>query len=90
MLTSLLRIEAKAVRSILNAIVAKYPQSVYYALRAFYLERRDVQRSHKQSGNAQSNNASPSVSHAEELMSILRRTHPTLWSSLGAYYGLKF
>ena len=80
LLTCLCRNEGRAVKAILVRLVKSYPQAVYYALRAFYLERRDVER-------AKAPSATPgvhmgSVSHSEELMSTLRRSHASLWSSL--------
>jgi len=82
LLTSLGRIEARAVKSILKGLVMQYPQAIYYSLRAFYLERRDAERAHR--GKPSSAHAQPTtaVMHAEELMSILRKSHPLLWSSL--------
>lgn len=83
LLTSLYRIEGRAVKSVLSRIGKTYPQALYYSLRAFYLERRDVERtrgSTPASGGQQQN----SVAYAEELMSLLRRSHSPLWSSLEA------
>ena len=82
LLTSLYRTEGRAVKSVLSRIGKAYPQALYYSLRAFYLERRDVERSRVSgpvSGSQQS-----SVAYAEELMSLLRRSHAALWSSLEA------
>ena len=86
LLTSLSRVESKAMKSILNGICLRYPQAVYYSLRAFYLERRDVERAQKTqpSDPNRQNNTPTAVSHAESLMSELRKTHPTLWSNLEA------
>ena len=44
LLSCLRRNEGRAVKAILVRLVKAYPQAVYYALRAFYLERRDVER----------------------------------------------
>jgi hypothetical protein len=80
LLTGLYRNEGKATKAILNGLVKSYPQALYFPLRAFYLERRDVER-----------NRGPlatghliSVINSEELMSSLRRAHASLWSSLEA------
>ena len=69
-------------KAILIRLVKSYPQAVYYGLRAFYLERRDVERSKGTSPSPGSHMAS--VALAEELMSTLRRSHASLWSSLEA------
>lgn len=89
LLTCLCRVEGESVKDILSDIVTSHPQSVYFMLRAFYLERRDTERTRdssssgaKGSSSQQQTPQSPSVRHAEELMSTLRRAHPTLWSSL--------
>ena len=86
LLTSLSRVESKAMKSILYAICLRYPQSLYYSLRAFYLERRDVERIQKVKTNDQSrkSNLTTAVNHAEVLMSDLRKAHPTLWTNLEA------
>jgi transformation/transcription domain-associated protein len=76
LLTSLYRLEAKTAKSILNSVLMEYPQSLYFQLRSYYLERRDLQRSQSNSSGNQS------VAFAEELMSALRKNHPTLWISL--------
>lgn len=81
LLTGLCRIEGRAVKAILHKLVKSYPQAVYFALRAFYLERRDVERSKGQS-QGQGQGHMPSVSHAEDMMSSLRRSHASLWSTL--------
>jgi transformation/transcription domain-associated protein len=82
LLTSLCRIEGRAIKAILSRLVKAYPQAVYYSLRAFYLERRDVERSKGISSN--SGQHMGSVAYAEEMMSTLRRSHASLWSSLEA------
>lgn len=89
LLTCLCRVEGESVKDILSDIVTSHPQSVYFMLRAFYLERRDTERTRDSSSSGATGNSSqqqspqsPSVRHAEELMSTLRRAHPTLWSSL--------
>lgn len=81
LLTSLYRREGQAIKSILTRIVKIYPQAVYYPLRAFYLERRDVDRV-KSSTTTSSPPSQGSVARAEELMSLLRRSHASLWSAL--------
>jgi transformation/transcription domain-associated protein len=82
LLTSLYRCEGRAIKTIFARLVKAYPQAVYYPLRAFYLERRDVDRVKSSSGSASPVQHQGSVSHAEELMSMLRRSHASLWSSL--------
>lgn len=81
LLTSLYRTEGRAVKSVLSRIGKAYPQALYYSLRAFYLERRDVERSRGSSSTSGSQQQG-SVAYAEELMSLLRRSHAALWSSL--------
>jgi transformation/transcription domain-associated protein len=82
LLTGLCRIEGRAIKAILTRVVKAYPQAVYYSLRAFYLERRDVERAKGISSSSTQHMAS--VAHAEEMMSTLRRSHASLWSSLEA------
>lgn len=81
LLSSLYRTEGRAAKAILNRIGRVYPQALYYSLRAFYLERRDVDRSR---GSASTSGSQQSVTYAEELMALLRRSHAALWSSLEA------
>ena len=83
LLSSLGRVEGYIISKILRGLLALYPQALYFGLRAYYLERRDVERGHR---STESNNQHdfPSVSHAEDLMSSLRRAQPQLWSSLEA------
>lgn len=76
MLTSLCRAEARAVKAILGTIVKDHPQAVYYSLRAFFLERRDVDRSRSQDVDSKDDTPLLSVKHAEVLMSNLRKLHP--------------
>jgi len=83
LLTSLYRTEGRAVKAVLSRIGKAYPQALYYSLRAFYLERRDVERS-RGSAPASGSQQHGSVAYAEELMSLLRRSHAALWSSLEA------
>jgi transformation/transcription domain-associated protein len=83
LLSSLCRIEGHCIKSILSRLVKAYPQAVYYSLRAFYLERRDVERSKGVSSSSPGQHMS-SVAYAEEMMSTLRRSHASLWSSLEA------
>ncbi len=82
LLTSLCRVEGRSVRSVLSGLVKSYPQAVYFSLRAFYLERRDVERSRASPSNPGQHHGS--VAFAEELMSSLRRSHASLWSALEA------
>ena len=80
LLTGLYRNEGRATKAILNGLVKSYPQALYFSLRAFYLERRDVERN---IGPSSAGHLA-SVVHSEELMSALRRAHASLWSSLEA------
>jgi hypothetical protein len=82
LLTSLYRHEGRAVKAVLSRLVKSYPQAVYFPLRAFYLERRDVERAKSSSASASSSSNLSSVAYAEEMMSLLRRSHASLWSSL--------
>ncbi len=83
LLSSLCRVEARAMKAILVRISKDHPQALYYSLRSFYLERRDIERSAGQK-------MSPSIDEdvltssrlAEEFMSNLRKAHPVLWSKL--------
>jgi transformation/transcription domain-associated protein len=78
LLSSLCRIEARASKEILLGILSSYPQAIYFSLRSFYLERRDQDRSRSSGSKV----VTSGVSQAEELMSSLRKSHPTLWISL--------
>lgn len=80
LLTSFYRTEKRAVKAIFSQLVKAYPQAVYYPLRSFYLERRDVERS--KSPQTASSQQMGSVSIAEVMMSLLRKSHASLWSSL--------
>jgi transformation/transcription domain-associated protein len=82
LLTCFYRPEGRSIKRIFSAIVKAYPQAAYYTLRSFYLERRDVERASGTSSSSSSH--MPSVACAEEMMSLLRRSHPCLWSSLEA------
>lgn len=82
LLTSLCRAEANAIQAVLMRIANDHPQALYYSLRAFFLERRDIDRAKDQdSGERQDDDAQK---HAEILMSNLRKVHPVLWSRLEA------
>lgn len=81
LLTGFYRPEGRSIKRIFSGIVRAYPQAAYYTLRSFYLERRDVERT---LGTTSSNTHMPSVAYAEEMMTLLRRSHPCLWSSLEA------
>ena len=81
LLTSFCRPEGKSVKSIFARVSKSYPQAVYYALRTFYLERRDAERAKNEQP---STTHMPSVVLAEEMMSLLRRSHTYLWGSLEA------
>lgn len=79
LLTGLCRPEGRAVKAILSGLAKSYTQAVYYSLRVFYLERRDVERS---KGSPASSHQMTSLMHVEELVSLLRRSHASLWSAL--------
>lgn len=80
LLTGLYRVEARAVgKATLIGILQDHPQALYYSLRSFYLERRDIERSKNQTAD---DNTSSSARLAEEFMSNLRKAHPVLWSRL--------
>jgi len=83
LLTGLCRLEGRAIKSLLSRVIKAYPQAAYYSLRAFYLERRDVERA-KGGGNVAPGQHMGSVAYAEEMMSTLRRSHASLWSNLEA------
>ena len=78
LLSSLCRIESRVTKILLLNLISTYPQAVYFPLRSFYLERRDQERSRPSA----SSDGKSSVSHAEELVTILRKSHPSLWVSL--------
>jgi transformation/transcription domain-associated protein len=80
LLTSFSRHEASAMKTIFSGIVKAYPQAAYYSLRAFYLEKRDVERA--KSSTASTGLQISSVAYAEEMVSLLRKVHASLWSSL--------
>lgn len=80
LLSSLCRTESKSAKILLHGILSAYPQAAYFNLRSFYLERRDHERSKATSSS--SNSGCSSVAYAEELMSSLRKSQPTLWMSL--------
>jgi transformation/transcription domain-associated protein len=77
-LSGLCRMEGRAMKALLNKILLTYPQAVYFPLRAFYLERRDAERSRTSPEGLQHE----SINHADELMTSFRKAHPTLWTSL--------
>ncbi len=79
LLTSLCRIESRAAKDILSRILLSYPQALYFSLRSFYLERRDQERA-RTSGSKGA--TAFGVAQTEELMSSLRKSHPSLWISL--------
>lgn len=81
LLSSLCRTESRSAKILLHGILSSYPQAAYFSLRSFYLERRDQERSNKASSSGNTSGCT-SVSYAEELMSSLRKSQPTLWVSL--------
>ena len=80
LLSSLCRTEARSAKTLLHNVLASYPQAAYFSLRSFYLERRDHERS--KTAPPSGPTRSSSVAYAEELMSGLRKSQPTLWMSL--------
>lgn len=81
--TSLCRIEAQAMKAILIGILKEHPQAVYYSLRSYYLERRDLGRSACQiAASPNDDDVLTSFRLAEEFISNLRKVHPVLWSKL--------
>jgi hypothetical protein len=81
--TCLYRPEGRAIRTIFSRVLKSYPQAAYYPLRAFFLERRDVERT-KSSSSTEPGQHNGSASYSEEMVSQLRRAHTSLWSSLEA------
>eukprot|EP00501_MAST-03F_sp_TOSAG23-6_P002265 GSMAST32.ASY1.ANO1.2365.1 assembled CDS len=98
LLTALVRPEAPKVRSIMLHLATVYPQSLYYTLRAFLLEKREIpkdkndEKEKKESIDAKPKDGkeSPSekptridsVKYAEELVAYIRRAHPALASEI--------
>jgi transformation/transcription domain-associated protein len=83
LLSSLCRVEARAMKAILVGILKEHPQALYYSLRSFYLERRDIERSTGQKMSPSTDEDVLTSSRlAEEFMSNLRKAHPVLWSKL--------
>jgi len=81
LLTSFYRPSSSAVKEVFSSLIESYPQAVYYPLRSFYLERRDVERA-RSGATKGTGQQMTSVAIAEKMMSLLRRSHATLWSSL--------
>ena len=89
LLTSVGRIEGHAAKRILAGICVRYPQSIYYYLRTYYLERLDLDRL-RSSASSEKKGISPtkdtthttSSTYAQELVNTLRKSHPGLWVSL--------
>jgi len=81
LLSGLYRPEGSGLKQLLSMVARSYPQAIYYPLRAFYLERRDVERA-RGASHSGSNQHMPSVLHAEEMLSLLRRSHASLCSQL--------
>lgn len=86
LLSSLCRVEARAVKPILIGILKDHPQALYYSLRSFFLERRDVEKNmpeQKSDGaNKDESDHLSSLKLAEIIMSSLRKIHPVLWNRL--------
>ncbi len=72
-------------KAVVVGILKDHPQAIYYSLRSFYLERRDIERSTGQKAATQNDGDTMASSRlAEEFMSNLRKVHPVLWSKLEA------
>lgn len=83
LLSSLCRVEARAMKAVIIGILRDHPQALYYSLRSFYLERRDIERSKGQKASSSNDDDTQSSSRlAEEFMSNLRKAHPVLWIKL--------
>lgn len=86
LLSSLCRVEARAVKPILIGILKDHPQALYYSLRSFFLERRDVEKSmpdqKSDDANKDESDHVSSLKLAEIIMSSLRKVHPVLWNRL--------
>lgn len=82
LLSGLIRPEGPGLKQLLTLVAKSYPQSIYYPLRAFYLERRDVERARGPSSSGSTNQHMPSVVFSEELLTLLRRSHASLCSLL--------
>lgn len=86
LLSSLCRVEARAVKPILMGILKDHPQALYYSLRSFFLERRDIEKSvsdpKSDDAKEEENDSQSSAKLAEVIMSSLRKVHPVLWNRL--------
>jgi len=88
LLTALIRDEASKVRSILLHISTVYPQALYYTLRAFLLEKRELPLSPQKDEEESEEEGKKkkkrldSVKYAEDLMARLRSYHPALASEI--------
>ena len=81
LLSGLHRPEGSGLKQLVSMVARTYPQSIYYPLRAFYLERRDVERARGPVPSGSSQHM-PSVQFSEELLTLLRRSHASLCSQL--------
>jgi len=70
---------------ILEGIVVKYPQALYYSLRAFWRDRSS--ESGTKSGKGKEDAGDGSVALCEKLMGLMRRHHYALYYSLEFYAG---
>ena len=88
LLSSLCRVEARAMKAVIIGITKDHPQALYYALRSFYLERRDVERLKGQkvtestTDGEKDDDKSSSSRLAEEFFAKIRKAHPVLWGKL--------
>ena len=82
-LSNLCRVEGQAAKVALAGVVRDHPQALYYSLRSFFVERREIERSMAQSDVPLDDDDAPSSARiSEELMSNLRKAHPVLWVKL--------
>ena len=83
LLSNLCRVEGQAAKVALAGVVRDHPQALYYSLRSFFVERREIERSMAQSDAPLDDDDAPSSARiSEELMSNLRKAHPVLWVKL--------
>lgn len=74
-------VEASACKKILETLVIKFPQAVYWQLRGFYLERRDAEGGGGEVGE-EKDGGENSAELAGALLVSLRKAHPKLFANL--------
>lgn len=79
LLSSLCRVEAPALKTVLSNILKDHPQAIYFQLRSAYFEKKSNEVKSRSRGD---DDAQMSAKLTEILMSNLRRYHPTLWTRL--------